>query len=149
MMKGPDSGKQGKVIKVMRKRNRVVVEGVNVTRRHTKRGDRGSFQGGYWYAESPVHYSSLALVNPETKRPCKIQFVRDDAGRRLRVIKGSDGVVLPRTSAEMEKLKTKLSEKRSRVGPKDTIAEEVSRVTFDVSSLNPLKLPAKASLPEE
>lgn len=65
------------------------------------------------------------------------------------MIKGSDGAVLPRPQEVMDKLKAKLAEKRSRLGPKDTPAEEVVKVTFDVNSLNPLKLPAKTSLEEE
>jgi len=79
-----------------------------------------------------------------------VKIVRQEDGSSVRVIKAKDGVdrVLPRPAAEAEKLKTKLSEKRSRVGPRDTPAEATLKVTFDVDSLNPLKVP-RAKLPEE
>jgi large subunit ribosomal protein L24 len=67
-------GKQGKVIAVYPDTQRVLVEGVNRIKRHTKVGtsQRGAKTGGIITQEAPLHVSNVMLIDPETKRPSRI-----------------------------------------------------------------------------
>jgi large subunit ribosomal protein L24 len=72
---GGDRGKQGKVIAVYPDTQRVLVEGVNQVKRHTKTGTtgRGARTGGIVTQEAPLHVSNVAMVDPETKSPTRIR----------------------------------------------------------------------------
>ena len=72
---GGDLGKQGKVIAVYPDTQRVLVEGVNQVKRHTKTGTtgRGARTGGIVTQEAPLHVSNVAMVDPETKSPTRIR----------------------------------------------------------------------------
>jgi large subunit ribosomal protein L24 len=71
---GGDRGKTGKVIAVYPDTGRVLVEGINRIKRHTKVGTsgRGAKTGGIITQEAPVHVSNVQLVDPETKKPTRI-----------------------------------------------------------------------------
>ncbi|WP_040162999.1 50S ribosomal protein L24 [Microbacterium gorillae] len=90
--KGGDRGKQGKVLSVNPETNRVVVEGVNYTTRHTKVGQsqRGTKTGGIETIEAPIHISNVALVDPSTKKTTKVGYrveeqAKDGVKRTVRV----------------------------------------------------------------
>jgi large subunit ribosomal protein L24 len=72
---GGDRGKQGKVIAVYPDTQRVLVEGVNQVKRHTKTGTtgRGARTGGIVTQEAALHVSNVAMVDPETKSPTRIR----------------------------------------------------------------------------
>jgi large subunit ribosomal protein L24 len=76
VLSGPKEtkGKQGKVIAVYADTDRVLVEGVNRIKRHTKVGTsgRGAKTGGIITQEASIHVSNVAIVDPETKKPTKI-----------------------------------------------------------------------------
>jgi large subunit ribosomal protein L24 len=71
--RGGDRGKQGKVLALDLERNRVIVEGVNLVKKHNKVGqtDRGGRTGGIETKEAPIHISNVALVDPSTKKPSR------------------------------------------------------------------------------
>jgi large subunit ribosomal protein L24 len=71
---GGDRNKTGKVIAVYPDTQRVMVEGINRIKRHTKVGTsgRGAKTGGIITQEAPVHISNVQLVDPETKRPTRV-----------------------------------------------------------------------------
>lgn len=79
---GGDRGKQGKVLSVLG--DRVLVEGVNVRTKHQRAGVNGQQAAGTVTAETPVHVSNVALVDPETKAPTRV-------GVRVEVV-SEDGV---------------------------------------------------------
>ncbi|MCD2498746.1 MULTISPECIES: 50S ribosomal protein L24 [Microbacterium] len=90
--KGGDRGKQGKVLAVLAESNRVVVEGVNYSTRHTRVGQsqRGTKTGGIETIEAPIHISNVALVDPSTKKPTKVghrveEQTKDGVKRTVRV----------------------------------------------------------------
>jgi large subunit ribosomal protein L24 len=88
---GKDKGRTGKVIKVMPKDERVVVEGVNMVKRHTA-PDVAHPQGGVIAKEAPLHVSNVALRDPKTGKATRIgyKFVGEGASRRkVRFAKGS------------------------------------------------------------
>ncbi len=72
--RGGDRGKQGKVISIDKKSNRVIVEGLNLVKKHVKVGetDRGSKTGGIETVEAPIHISNVQLVDPNTKKPTRL-----------------------------------------------------------------------------
>ena len=95
---GGDRGKTGKVIAVFPETGRVLVEGVNRIKKHTKVGqsNRGAKTGGIITTEAPIHVSNVALIDPETKKPTRIGIRVDTVDRdgraklvRVRVAKRS------------------------------------------------------------
>ena len=74
--RGGDRGKQGKVISIDKKSNRVIVEGLNLVKKHVKVGetDRGSKTGGIETHEAPIHISNVALVDPKSKKPTRVGY---------------------------------------------------------------------------
>jgi large subunit ribosomal protein L24 len=85
---GKDKGSSGRVLKVMPKEERVVVEGVNLVKRHTK-PDIAHPQGGVVSKEAPLHISNVQLRDPKTGKPTRVGFKVNDKGRKVRVAKGS------------------------------------------------------------
>jgi large subunit ribosomal protein L24 len=88
---GKDKGRTGKVLKVMPKEDRVLVEGVNMVKRHTK-PDIAHPQGGVIAKEAPLHVSNVALRDPKTGKATRVgyKFVGEGAQRRkVRIAKGS------------------------------------------------------------
>ena len=63
---GSNKGKSGKVIKVLRKENKVIIEGVNIVKKHVKPG-RTNETGGILETEAPIHISNVKLVSEEKK----------------------------------------------------------------------------------
>jgi large subunit ribosomal protein L24 len=80
---GKDKGKRGRVIRVDRARERVVVEGLNIVKRHQRPGPQGT-GGGVIEQEAPIHVSNVALIDPESDRPTRIRVERE-GGRPFRV----------------------------------------------------------------
>lgn len=85
---GKDKGASGRVLKVLPKEERVVVEGVNLIKRHTK-PDMANPQGGVISREAPLHLSNVALRDPKTGKPTRVGFKVNDKGQKVRVAKGS------------------------------------------------------------
>jgi large subunit ribosomal protein L24 len=83
---GKDKGATGKVISVDPKRERVVVEGVNLVKRHSKetnQGPRGAKQGGVVTKEGPIHVSNVALS--EGGKPTRVGYRVDEDGTKVRI----------------------------------------------------------------
>ena len=68
---GNYKGKTGKVLKIFTKKNSVIVEGVNIRKRHTKPNQKNP-QGGIIEKEAPVHVSNLMVLDPKTNEPTRI-----------------------------------------------------------------------------
>lgn len=84
VISGAHKGKTGKVKRVLRAEQRVVVEGVNVIKRHMKPTPNRA--GGIVQKEAPVHASNVALVDPETGKATRVS-VRVEEGKKVRVAK--------------------------------------------------------------
>ena len=87
---GKDKGVEGKVIAVLREEDRVIVEGVNRVKRHTKvvqQGGRGGTTGGIVTQEAPIHVSNVMVVDSDGK-PTRIGYRKDDeSGKNVRIAK--------------------------------------------------------------
>ena len=92
---GKDAGKRGRVLRVDRDRDRVVIEGVNMIKRHTRPNPSKRIQGGIVEREAPLHVSNVMLVSPDSGRPTRIGYKILDDGRKVRVAK-VDGAILDR-----------------------------------------------------
>ena len=88
---GRDKGKVGEVKKVMPTENRVVIDGVNMIKRHTRpsAGD----PGGIVEKEASIHVSNVAYVDPKTDKPTRIGYKTLEGGRKVRYAKRSGEVI--------------------------------------------------------
>ncbi len=68
---GNDKGKTGKVLKVFPKTERIIIEGVNLRKRHTKPSQKNP-QGGIIEKEAPIHVSNVMILDPKSKEPTRI-----------------------------------------------------------------------------
>jgi large subunit ribosomal protein L24 len=82
---GKEKGKRGKVLRVLKKSDRVVVERVMMVKRHTKPDQRNQ-QGGIIEKEGSIHRSNVMPVDPGTDKPSRVKVVDQD-GHRRRVAK--------------------------------------------------------------
>ncbi len=81
---GKDKGKIGKVLKVVRKKNRILVENINIVKRHSKPTAKQR-QGGIVEIESPIHWSNLMLMCNKCLKPVRIKMQQLDDGKKVRV----------------------------------------------------------------
>lgn len=89
---GKDKGKTGKVLRVDRANDRVVVEGLNMVKRHQRAMPGSTQPAGVIEREAPIHVSNVALIDPKTRKPTRTGVeVRD--GKRVRVSKRSGEVI--------------------------------------------------------
>ena len=90
---GKDRGKKGRVLKVVAAKNRLVVEGVNMIKRHTKPNPQRNIKGGIVEREGALHASNVQLVCPECGAQTRIGRKLLDDGRRVRFCVKCKGVV--------------------------------------------------------
>jgi large subunit ribosomal protein L24 len=86
VISGNDRGKTGKVLKVFPKNFRVIVEGINLRKRHTKPSQKNT-QGGIIEKEAPIHASNIMLLDPKTNEPTRLgsQIILDEnTGKKKR-----------------------------------------------------------------
>jgi large subunit ribosomal protein L24 len=89
---GKDRGREGTVILVYPDKQRVLVHGVNMIKKNTKvdyQGRRGAKEGGIVHQEAPIHVSNVQLVDPESKKPTRAGYRRDDENKKVRVSRAS------------------------------------------------------------
>lgn len=89
---GKDKGKQGKIKAAMPDKSRVVVEGVNLVKRHTK-PTQANPKGGIISKEAPIHVSNVMILDPETKKPSRIKKVQQNDGSYVRAAVKSGAVI--------------------------------------------------------
>jgi large subunit ribosomal protein L24 len=85
---GKDSGREGTVILADPKRQKVLVQGVNMIKKNTKvdyQGRRGAKEGGIVHTEALIHVSNVQLIDPETKKPARAGYRRDDDNKKVRI----------------------------------------------------------------
>ena len=87
---GDYKGKEGRVIAVFRDKNRAIVEGVNMIKRHTK-PNAAYPDGGIITKEAPVHISNLMYIDPKTGQAARIARKKDENGKIVRTPKIKEG----------------------------------------------------------
>ncbi len=85
---GKNRGKEGKITLILREENRVVVEGVNLVKKHVK--PNGQNAGSIIEREAPIHASNVMHIDPKTKKPTRIGQSIDKKGNKIRISKKSN-----------------------------------------------------------
>ena len=93
VISGKDRGKRGRVLRVMPKDSRALVEGVNMVKRHTKPIPQRNIKGGVVEKEGAIHISNLMVVDPDTDKPTRVGRKVLEDGKRVRVAKRSGAVL--------------------------------------------------------
>lgn len=93
ILAGKDKGKRGVVLRVLDDEDKVVVENVNMVKRHTKGNPMQGTPGGIIEKEMPIHVSNVALWNSVTNKPDRVGFKKLEDGRKVRYFKSNDEVV--------------------------------------------------------
>ena len=89
---GKDKGKQGAVLSIL-ERNRILVENINIAKRHTKPNPQKGVAGGIVEKEMPLHVSNIALFNPVTQKGDKVGIKTLEDGNKVRYFKSNGEVV--------------------------------------------------------
>jgi large subunit ribosomal protein L24 len=89
---GKDKGKRGTVLRVLAG-DKVVVEGVNVVRKHQKPNPVRGIAGGVVDKTMPIHVSNVAIFNPATQKADRVGFKLLEDGKKVRIFKSSGEVV--------------------------------------------------------
>ena len=92
VLTGRDRGKRGTVVRVYAD-DRVVVEGINLVKRHTKPNPQAGIGGGIVEKEAPLQISNVGLFNPMTQKPDRVGFRTLEDGRKVRFFKSNGEVV--------------------------------------------------------
>jgi large subunit ribosomal protein L24 len=88
---GRDKGKSGEVLRVLRDDDRVVVQGVNMVKRHTR--PQPGNPGGIVEKEASIHVSNVAHIDPKTNKPTRVGYKLLEDGRKVRVARRSAEVL--------------------------------------------------------
>jgi large subunit ribosomal protein L24 len=89
---GKDRGKVGKILKVDRKKNRILVENINIVKRH-QRPSAQNRQGGIVESEAPIHVSNVLLMCNKCVTPVRVKMKRLDDGKKVRVCGKCDEII--------------------------------------------------------
>ncbi len=85
---GKDKGKEGKIITTLRDKNQVVVEGINMVKKHLK--PDGQNAGSIVEREMPIHASNVMIIDPKTKERSRIGHELDKKNKKVRISKKSN-----------------------------------------------------------
>ncbi len=88
---GRDKGKRGEILKVMPKEQRLIVQGVNMVKRHTKPSTTA--QGGIIEKEAPIHVSNVTHLDPKDDKPTKVGFKFLEDGSKVRFARRSGEII--------------------------------------------------------
>ena len=89
---GKDKGKQGIVLNIL-KNNRVVVEGLNMVKKHTKPNPAKGDQGGLVSKEMPINISNIAIFNTKLNKTDKVNFKELKDGKKIRIYKSTQEAI--------------------------------------------------------
>ncbi len=99
VISGKDKGKKGKIMRLLKEDDRVIVEGINLVKRHMKPNARMQ-QGGILEREQPMHACKVMLIDPSTGKGTRMRVKTDDKGVKVRVAtKSGEEIPSPRKAA--------------------------------------------------
>lgn len=91
VISGKDKGKTGVILSAFPKKDRVLVEGVNIVKKHTK-PNQANPQGGIVEQEATIHVSNVMLLDPKSGEPTRVGYKVED-GKKVRVAKKSGEII--------------------------------------------------------
>ncbi|MBN3304374.1 large ribosomal subunit protein uL24m [Amia ocellicauda] len=127
VLAGKDSGKQGKVSQVIRARNWVLLEGLNVHYRYV--GRSGDYKGTYMASEAPLLLRDVSLVDPTDRKPTEVEWRFTEEGEKVRVSLRT-GRVIPKPVMQR---RDGIVPEQWKDGPKDTSPEDALEKTYVAS----------------
>jgi large subunit ribosomal protein L24 len=86
VLTGKDRGKSGEVTRTLPKERKVIVDGVNVAKKH-QRATRATVQGGIIDKDMPLPVDNVAVISPGDGKPTRVGYRFDDQGRKVRICK--------------------------------------------------------------
>jgi large subunit ribosomal protein L24 len=92
VISGKDKGKKGRIIAAYPRENRVLVEGVNMVKRHTRPNPTNQ-QGGIIEREAPIHVSNVMHIDPKSGKPTRVGTKTLDNGKKVRIAKRSGEMI--------------------------------------------------------
>ncbi|HWG53626.1 MAG TPA: 50S ribosomal protein L24 [Gemmatimonadaceae bacterium] len=96
VLRGDDKGREGKVLRVHLKTGRVVVDGVNIVKRHRK-AQSAEEQSGIVDFPAPIHHSNVMLIDPKSGKATRVRTQVDEDGTKERIsVKSGDAIPRPR-----------------------------------------------------
>src|SRR3990167_12985 len=93
LIAGKDKGKQGKVLSVLDCGNKVIVDGLNLVKKHVKANPNAGERGGVTSKSMPIHRSNVMLYDPTTKKASRVGIRVQQDGTKVRYFKSSNEVV--------------------------------------------------------
>ena len=93
VLAGKDAGKRGKILKVIPKKSRIIVQGVSFIKRHTRPNPNRNIKGGIAEREAPIHVSNVMIICGDCGEPTRIGKKILDDGRRVRICRKCEGVL--------------------------------------------------------
>jgi large subunit ribosomal protein L24 len=93
VLRGKDKGKTGIVIRVYRKSNKVLVQGINLKMKRYKADPDSEQKAGIRPKMHPLHVSAVALIDPESGKPTRIRFAFLEDGTKVRISKRSNAII--------------------------------------------------------
>jgi len=93
VLTGKDKSKRGTVLRVLRDEDKVIVENINMAKRHTKGNPQKGTAGGIIEKEMPIHISNIAIWNPVLNKADRIGYKNLEDGRKVRYFKSNDEVI--------------------------------------------------------
>jgi len=82
---GKEKGKEGTIVKTLKADSRVIVEGINIVKKHVKPDGQGN-EGGIIEMEAPLHSSNVLIIDPKTKKPTRVGHKVDEkTGKKTRI----------------------------------------------------------------
>lgn len=91
VLTGRDKGKRGEILKMLPSKNRALVQGVNMVKRHTKPSQTGP--GGIVEKELPIHISNLAIEDPKDGKPTRVGYKVLEDGTKARIARKSGEMI--------------------------------------------------------
>ena len=92
VISGKDKGKVGKVLKVIGKKDRLLVENINIVKRHTKPNAQNR-QGGIIESEAPIHWSNVMLMCNKCIEPVRVKHKTLDDGKKVRICRKCSEII--------------------------------------------------------
>ncbi|MEG0021819.1 MAG: 50S ribosomal protein L24 [Bacilli bacterium] len=91
VISGKNKGSEGKITKILHDENKIVIEGINVVKKHVK--GNGQTAGSITEMEAPINASNAMIVDPKTGKPSRIGHTTDKNGKKVRVSKKSNSTI--------------------------------------------------------
>lgn len=93
LIAGKDKGRKGVVLAVLMRGEKLLIEGINTVKKHTKANPNTGDRGGIVLKTLPVHRSNVMLYNPATEKGSRVRIKTLDDGRKVRVFTSNDEVI--------------------------------------------------------